>query len=72
MKKEDIGFILFLAGIAIIILMLSADFFGFTGDPTTIGWKQWLGAGGGLAVFGVGIWLIRSAKDKKKIDSDRD
>jgi hypothetical protein len=64
LKKEDLGFILFLAGIGIIILMLSADFLGFTGDPSTIGWKQWLGAGGGLIVFIAGIWLIRAAKDK--------
>ena len=65
MKKEDLGFILFMAGIGIIILMFSADLFGFTGDPSTIGWKQLVGAGGGLAVLILGIWLIRAAKDNK-------
>ena len=66
MKKEDLGFILFLAGIAIIILMFAADLFGVTGDPSTIGWKQFAGAGGGLVVLIAGIWLIRAAKDKNE------
>ena len=54
-----------MAGIGIIILMFSADLFGFTGDPSTIGWKQLVGAGGGLAVIIAGIWLIRAAKNNK-------
>jgi len=65
MKREDIGFVLLLAGAAISFLAFSADILGITGDPAAIGWKQYTGAGFGLVVIIVGVWLIRSAKKEE-------
>lgn len=65
MKREDIGFILLLTGAAISFFAFSADILGITGDPAAIGWKQFVGAGFGLVVIIIGVWLIRSAKKEE-------
>jgi hypothetical protein len=49
----------FIVGLLILIGSLAADSFGL-GVVGGIGWKQWLGAGAGVVLQAVGVWMLQS------------
>jgi len=65
MDTKNTGLYLIIIGAGIALISLLADVIGLGGDPTTIGWKQWLGAGGGVIVILVGSWMHFAAKKKE-------
>lgn len=65
MNKKQLGQLLIIGGTAIGLLSLLADVLGLGGDPSVIGWKQLLGAGAGLVVLVIGVWLTIKAKDQE-------
>jgi hypothetical protein len=57
--KKYIGLALILMGVIVMVISLLADFLGLGGPgPAMLGWKQLLGAGGGLVVALVGLVLL--------------
>lgn len=65
MTNKNTGLYLILIGVGIALISLLADVLGLGGDPSTIGWKQLLGSGGGVVVILVGIWIYFTAKKKE-------
>jgi len=63
MNKKLIGIILVIGGALGQIFFLSADYLGIGNDPSTVGWKQLLGAGVGLIVILVGAYLLATVKE---------
>ncbi len=64
MNKKQLGQSLIIGGTAILLVSLLADVLGLGGDPSVIGWKQLLGAGGGLVIIAVGIWSLVKTKNQ--------
>jgi len=64
MDKKYTGISIIIIGAAIAIISLIADVIGLGGDPSVIGWKQLLGAGVGVVIIAVGLWL--TLKNRKK------
>jgi len=64
MDKKYTGISIIIIGAAIAVISLIADVIGLGGDPSVIGWKQLLGAGVGVVIIAVGLWL--TLKNKKK------
>lgn len=64
MNKKTIGIIFVIVGAVGQIFSLSADFLGIGNDPSTVGWKQLLGAGVGLIVILVGVYFLATVKSK--------
>jgi len=65
MSKKNMGYGLIIIGILILVLSLSADLLGLGSGGNAIGWKQWLGAGIGLILAAVGVFL--SLQRKKRL-----
>jgi uncharacterized membrane protein len=58
MKKSTIGWILVVAGIAMLVISLAADFLGVGRDPINFGWKQILGATVSVIILLTGIFTL--------------
>jgi hypothetical protein len=63
MSKRTIGMALIVLGVILLIVSLAADSLGIGGAPG-IGWKQLSGAGLGVIVAIVGVWLIQGEKSR--------
>ena len=61
MSKRTMAMILIVLGGILLIVSLAADSLGIGGAPG-IGWKQLSGAGLGVILAIVGIWLLRREK----------
>ena len=64
MNKKQLGQSFIIGGTAILLISLLADVLGLGGDPSVIGWKQLLGAGAGLVILAIGVWLSIKAKNQ--------
>ena len=64
MDKKYTGISIMIIGAAIAIISLIADFIGLGNDPSVIGWKQLIGAGVGLVIVAVGLWLALKKNGK--------
>ena len=71
MSRKNIGYGLLIIGILVLAVSLSADLLGIgSGSNQTgwsqIGWIQWLGAGIGLVIAVVGVFLSLQRKKSKE------
>ena len=71
LNKKAVGNILLAIGILAIIFFLSVDLIGIGNDPSTIGWKQILGASAGLVVVVLGLFISRTKKDIPFLKSEK-
>jgi len=69
MTRKYVGVTAIVLGALVLVVALVADLLGI-GSDTGIGWKQLLGAGIGLVVALVGVWLLvgksKSTTKKKR------
>ena len=71
MSRKNIGYGLLILGILVFVVSLSADLLGIGSGPhqtgwSQIGWIQWLGAGIGLVIAVVGVFLSLQRKKSKE------
>jgi len=66
MSKKLISTIVVIAGLALLVVSLGADILKIGGDLSVIGWKQLTGAGVGLVIFLIGLFLRRQITTAKK------
>ena len=66
MNKKISGYVLLVIGVIMMVVSVTADLTGLGQDPLNFGWKQILGAGAGLIVINVGVWLLVIRKTKSK------
>jgi len=65
------GWLLVVAGLALVVISLLADNLGLGGQPGMVGWKQWLGAAVGLlAALGGGSIVRRSTSGQPVASGD--
>lgn len=71
MDKKIIGYGLIVIGAIMMMVSITADVIGLGQDPLNFGWKQILGAGAGLVVANVGMWVlvIRRVKSEEQNSS---
>jgi hypothetical protein len=62
MTKKMVALSLIAIGSVAQIISLAADFLGLGLDPNAIGWKQLSGAGLGLVIIWVGVYLLATSK----------
>jgi hypothetical protein len=65
MSKKTLALVAVGLGAIILIVSLAADMLGIGANPDVIGWKQLLGAGLGLIVILVGVWLLVGKRNQK-------
>jgi len=72
MNKKIIGYGLIVIGAIMMMISITADIIGLGQDPLNFGWKQILGAGAGLIVINVGIWVlvIKKINNKEQLSSN--
>jgi hypothetical protein len=71
MSRKTIGYGLLIIGILVFVVSLSADLLGIGSGShqivwSEIGWHQWLGAGIGLVIAVVGVYLSLQRKKSKE------
>lgn len=66
MDNKRTGLIIIILGVLLAVVSLMADVLGLGGDLTTIGWKQYLGAGVGILVVIIGIWFMGRKEEETK------
>lgn len=58
MRKSTVGWVMVVAGIAMLIISLAADYLGIGRDPINLGWKQILGATVSVIILSTGIFYL--------------
>jgi hypothetical protein len=66
MSRNIVYYGLIIIGILILAVSLFADWLGLGSSPNGIGWKQLLGAGIGLFIAAVGVFLSLQRKKSKE------
>jgi len=65
MSKRTIGLVVIVIGVVIAVVALLLDVIGI-GNKAGIGWMQLLGAGIGVVVALIGVWLALSKPAQNK------
>jgi hypothetical protein len=67
MTRKNIGIVLFVMGLVLLVVSLTADLLGI-GSVPVFGWKQILGSVAGFLAAAVGAWLVLKKTGRKKLD----
>jgi hypothetical protein len=63
MTKRQTGFTLVILGTVLQVISIYADHIGLGEYPDIFGWKQMFGAGLGLVMILIGVWLVSRRTD---------